>query len=187
MTTKQMTAARLLILRTAAQRSDATVLPLPADFKVRGAALNRLLAGLITAGHIKEIKATTHRPCWRQADDGQRIGLRLTAAGKAARTVADDEARAIVDDHSAEMVVVGAAKYGSDGSPVAPKLPKGKLGTVAAAVGTDAGATLAELVTLTGWQAHTARAALTGLRQRGFPISLTECDGRKAYRITAAG
>jgi DNA-binding IclR family transcriptional regulator len=52
-------------------------------------------------------------------------------------------------------------------------------------VATEAGATLAELVALTGWQPHTARAALTGLRQRGFAVRLSERGGRKAYRIAA--
>jgi hypothetical protein len=45
------------------------------------------------------------------------------------------------------------------------------------------GATLAELISLTGWQAHTARSALTGLRRRGFAVQLSEQQGRKAYRL----
>jgi DNA-binding IclR family transcriptional regulator len=51
------------------------------------------------------------------------------------------------------------------------------------ALSATGGATLAEIVTLTGWQPHTARAALTGLRRRGFAVTLTADDaGRKAYR-----
>ena len=61
--------------------------------------------------------------------------------------------------------------------------PRGKLGAVVAAISTETGATIAELGTLTGWQAHTARAALTRLRQRGFGVHLTDLDGRKAYRL----
>ncbi|MFL5333805.1 MAG: DUF3489 domain-containing protein [Geminicoccaceae bacterium] len=48
------------------------------------------------------------------------------------------------------------------------------------------GATLVELVSLTGWQPHTARAALTRLRQRGFKVHLREAEGRKAYHLTQA-
>ena len=64
--------------------------------------------------------------------------------------------------------------------------PAGKLGKVLTAVGTEPGATLVELVSLTGWQPHTARAALTRLRQRGFKVHLREAGGRKAYHLTQA-
>ena len=37
-----------------------------------------------------------------------------------------------------------------------------------------------------GWQPHTARAALTRLRQRGFMVHLREAEGRKAYHLTQA-
>lgn len=62
--------------------------------------------------------------------------------------------------------------------------PGGKLGTIIAAVSAEAGATLAELAVQTGWQPHTTRAALCRLRQRGFAVTFTERDGRKAYRLT---
>ena len=55
------------------------------------------------------------------------------------------------------------------------------------AISADAGATLAEITALTSWLPHTARAAVTGLRKRGFDVALIQQDGRKAYRLTAAG
>ena len=38
------------------------------------------------------------------------------------------------------------------------------------------GATLAELITATDWLPHTTRAALTGLRKRGYPVTLDRSD-----------
>ena len=38
------------------------------------------------------------------------------------------------------------------------------------------GATLAELVALTGWLPHTTRAALTGLRKRGYIVALDRSE-----------
>jgi Protein of unknown function (DUF3489) len=67
-----------------------------------------------------------------------------------------------------------------------PQRPAGKLGEVLTAVATKPGASLVELVSLTGWQPHTARAALTRLRQRGFKVHLREDAGRKAYHLTQA-
>jgi hypothetical protein len=64
--------------------------------------------------------------------------------------------------------------------------PRGKLGRVLDAVAAKDGATLAELAALTGWQPHTTRAALTGLRRRGFVLVLgrvEDAGGRKAYRL----
>ena len=42
---------------------------------------------------------------------------------------------------------------------------------------------LEELVEATGWQKHTVRAALTGLRKRGRSISRERADGTSRYRI----
>jgi hypothetical protein len=51
---------------------------------------------------------------------------------------------------------------------------------------TDKGATLEELTDATGWLPHTARAALTGLRKRGYDVHLVR-GGRETaavYRTT---
>jgi hypothetical protein len=45
------------------------------------------------------------------------------------------------------------------------------------------GATLAEIISLTGWQAHSARAALAGLRKKGHDIERTKRDDATCYRI----
>ncbi|HEV7337465.1 MULTISPECIES: DUF3489 domain-containing protein [Bosea] len=47
-----------------------------------------------------------------------------------------------------------------------------KLGMVLGLLEEPAGASLAKLTELTGWLPHTTRAALTGLRKRGFQIEL---------------
>ncbi len=67
-----------------------------------------------------------------------------------------------------------------------PNRPPGKLGLVLDAVTAARGASMGELVAITGWQPHTTRAALCRLRQRGFEVALREVDGRKAYQHSAA-
>ena len=49
----------------------------------------------------------------------------------------------------------------------------------------DSGATLDEMVTLTGWLPHTTRAALTGLRKKGHVITSDKIDGVRTYRAAA--
>ncbi|MEO1688443.1 MAG: DUF3489 domain-containing protein, partial [Pseudomonadota bacterium] len=50
------------------------------------------------------------------------------------------------------------------------------------------GATLRALADALGWQPHTTRAAITGLRKRGFEIIVADGgDGSRVYRILADG
>ena len=48
------------------------------------------------------------------------------------------------------------------------------------------GAALDELTVVTGWQKHTARAALTGLKKKGHTIERTKEGAVSRYRITGA-
>ena len=47
----------------------------------------------------------------------------------------------------------------------------------------DKGATVIELVEATGWQPHTARAMLTGLRKKGHAIERRKCDDVTCYHL----
>ena len=49
----------------------------------------------------------------------------------------------------------------------------------------DSGATLAEMVSMTGWLPHTTRAALTGLKKKGYALSSDKVDGVRTYRAVA--
>ena len=46
------------------------------------------------------------------------------------------------------------------------------------------GATIDELTAATGWQPHSARAILSGLRKQGHVISRSKRGERTCYRIT---
>jgi DNA-binding IclR family transcriptional regulator len=45
------------------------------------------------------------------------------------------------------------------------------------------GASLEELSSTFGWRKHTTRAALTGLRKKGYAIVRSQRDGGNVYRI----
>ena len=54
-------------------------------------------------------------------------------------------------------------------------------------LGRDSGASLSELIAATGWLPHTTRAALTGLRHKGFVLDRDKrADGTTVYRISSA-
>ena len=62
-----------------------------------------------------------------------------------------------------------------------------KQGRVITLLGRDTGASLSELIAATGWLPHTTRAALTGLRHKGFVLDRDKrADGTTVYRITSA-
>lgn len=61
-----------------------------------------------------------------------------------------------------------------------------KISQMVALLQSDGGATLEQLAKTTGWQPHTARAALTGLKKKGHAIERGERDGTSVYRITAS-
>jgi DNA-binding MarR family transcriptional regulator len=62
--------------------------------------------------------------------------------------------------------------------------PESKIARVIHLLGRDGGASLAELVTATGWQPHTMRAALTGLRKKGHSVTKVSAEGVTRYSVT---
>ncbi|MFL6720312.1 MAG: DUF3489 domain-containing protein [Sphingomonas sp.] len=66
----------------------------------------------------------------------------------------------------------------------APNIPS-KQQQLAALVVRDEGATLDQMVAATGWLPHTTRAALTGLKKKGYVISSDKVDGVRTYRAVA--
>ena len=64
--------------------------------------------------------------------------------------------------------------------------PNSKITAVTALLSRPGGATLDELMGATGWQPHTTRAALTGLKKKGHTIDRERVDGTGRYRIRNA-
>ena len=71
-------------------------------------------------------------------------------------------------------------------APAATARPTSKQATIAAMLRQRNGTTIAELIAVTGWQSHSIRAALTGLRKAGHQIDRQRDDtGVTRYRGTA--
>jgi Protein of unknown function (DUF3489) len=63
--------------------------------------------------------------------------------------------------------------------------PPSKQDQLAALLVRDEGANLNQMVVATGWLPHTTRAALTGLKKKGYVISSDKIDGLRTYRAVA--
>jgi len=65
--------------------------------------------------------------------------------------------------------------------------PTSKLDQLAALLARRKGASSAEMMSATGWQAHSVRGALAGsLKRRGLVITSEKIDGVRRYRSGAA-
>lgn len=58
-----------------------------------------------------------------------------------------------------------------------------KMEAVIALLRRSEGATLGEIIEATGWQPHSARAVLTGLRKKGHMLEKTRREDMTCYRI----
>jgi hypothetical protein len=194
------TDAQLSMLRAALGREDRCLSPLPA---LRGAQIVKAGDRLVAAGWARELTAKASLPIWRRhAESGAALALKLTAAGARAAAApvtaspggagrGDDGephvrrgAAAATPDAKVDMVAAGPTGNASDrGLPRATS----KLAAVIGMLRRPEGATLVDLVAATGWLPHTTRAALTGVRKRGYVVALDRSDrvGGSVYRIEA--
>lgn len=112
---------------------------------------------------------------------------------------------AISEEHNTAMDVVSLDVNAGDGASVddeqtvetgsaAPAQPAklapaakspSKQQQLAALVVRDEGATLDQMIAATGWLPHTTRAALTGLKKKGYVITSDKVDGVRTYRAVA--
>ena len=148
-------------------------------------------------------KAKASDPIWRRDEEsGASYALKLTAAGAKAIAVDDaaepedagEESDALANRDQAAILSKLDAKdarpaEAMEPGPAGPSAPRGgsKLARVIALLERDHGATIEELIAATGWLAHTTRAALTGLRKRGYAVAIDRSDDKRGsfYRIPA--
>jgi hypothetical protein len=100
------------------------------------------------------------------------------AAGEAANVV---ELPAVDPESAAALVAEEASTAAA-----APQARITKLSQIRTMLVSPSGASLATLCKATGWQSHSVRAALTGLRKAGNSIEKGKAgDGTTLYRITS--
>jgi hypothetical protein len=183
----KLTGTQLVMLSAAAQREDRCIAAPPS---LKGAAAQKIAAKLAAVGLAKEVKARQRSHIWRRDEPtGQAYALELTAAGLKAIRVEEAAAfetaaeisptspgegpKNILDheagtDNAAPLTATIAPREGS------------KLAAVVSLLRREGGATIDQLAAAMGWLPHTTRAALTGLRKRGFGIERREEKGERA-------
>jgi hypothetical protein len=195
----KLTETQLLMLSAAAQRTDRYPVPAP-NLKVPAA--QKIAGKLIDAGLVREIRARAEAPVWRRDDDaGLSYALRLTAAGANAIAIKENSEAEHAGDDGDTRENVALARSASEELSASPPPSAGengaapqrsssprsgsKLAQVVELLLQDRGASIAELIVVTGWLPHTTRAALTGLRKRGFVTAIDRSDKKRGsiYRV----
>jgi hypothetical protein len=189
----KLTDAQILMLSAAAQRDDRCLI---APRNLKGGAAQKVAAKLIAGGLANEIKAKPGAPVWRQDEQaGLPVALKITAAGLRAIAV---ENRPALDDTRAdggERVQVAASSEiirptaletpATDARRRSAPRDGTKLAQLVELLQRDQGATIAELVAATDWLRHTTRAALTGLRKRGYEVTIDRSDKERGSTYRA--
>jgi hypothetical protein len=201
----KLTDTQLIVLSSAAQH-DEGLASRPANLNAAAAA--KVASSLIDKGLVREIRAKADAPVWHENDDG-RFALKITKAGREAIGVEDDE-----EQHAAQSSSTldaskskksrsklaakkDAAKTPAPGKKAArqrtagdvdsssPQIRAGsKQATIVKLMSRPKGATLNEMIEATDWLPHTTRAALTGLRKRGFALERINDEAKgSVYRI----
>jgi hypothetical protein len=199
---------QLIALSNAAQREDGAI---AVSDHVKGAAVQKFIATLIEKGLARETRAKPGMPVARRDEERGAFALVITKSGRAVINVDDDEdGRAALaksskgDGEKKSRSAKRLPTVGSDKSRKTSKAPPtaplersssaatgapregSKLGAVIGLLSRASGATLDELIDATNWLPHTTRAALTGLRKRGFVLDRTRADSVTTYHILSA-
>jgi len=179
----RLTDMQLILLTTAAARDNGSLLP-PAATLIDGqSCLRKAITALIRRNLAKEIDVEPGADIWRT--EGKRtIGVIITDAGRAAISVdpAATEIRDPLASRDAAPAVAAANEMPAVApapSPPSPPAAHTKTVLVIEMLIRESGATLDELMGATNWLPHTTRAALTGLRKKGYRI-----DRRKRGEVT---
>jgi len=174
----KLTETQTIILSAGAQRPDHIALPLPKG--LAGAAAKMAVTKMIAHGWLQEVDANLRRnePLWRETGDGHGTTLVVTDAGLLAIGI----------EPVVVKIVVAIREHAAKAA--APKPPTQRAGTkqaqIIALLQRPEGASIAEIVAATAWQAHSARGVISGVLKKklGLMVRSTKEDDRgSVYRI----
>ena len=190
----KLTDTQLVILSAAAQRDDLAVTAID-----KRAATKEAITALLKAKHLRTAPRTGDMALWEKTSEGEQLGL--VATPKALKPLGVEEGpvdgvtttvditeppRTTKRASRAAKAEMGKPAGKSKASPPARKA-ESKLDRIVALMRRAKGATLADMMAATDWQAHSIRGAISGAIKKKLGLAvLSEKTGEtRFYRITA--
>lgn len=175
----KLTDTQAVILSAAAQRDSYNVLPLPGA--LRGGAATKVVETMIAKGFIEEVDADVRKGelVWRETGDGHGTTLVTTRTGLAAIGMVPDASDSPTNKGAPTDTGNTASTAESDAKTRTPRQGT-KQAKLIEMLRAEGGATIAEIVSVTGWQPHTVRGAIAGALKKklGLKVSSEKVDGR---------
>lgn len=166
----KLTDTQTAIIKAAAARPDGNIEPLPAT--LRGGARTKVIEGLLAKGLVA-------------GANGQHL---LTDAGYAAVGKQRPVPKGVQKMDSHDDLTKREATHAIQKLEATSRTirPGTKLAAIIDAMRHPGGATIAQMMAGTGWQAHTVRGAISGMvrKRLGYEVFTEKgADGQRAYRI----
>lgn len=187
----KLTETQTNILTAGAQRPENIALPLPKG--LAGAAAKMAVNRMVALGWLREVDANLRRnePLWRETGDGHGTTLVVTDAGLLAIGIEPVEANtAPTGALRAQTEEPASCTTESSPTPMPHTLREGtKQSTLIAMLRAPEGATMEAIIAATGWQAHSARGAMSGALKKRLGLNVTsetEDQRGRVYRIKDA-
>jgi len=182
-----------IILSRAARNEDRIALPLPDS--LRGGAAAKVVGAMLAKGFLEEVDADMRKgePLWRETGDGHGVTLVATDAGLAAIGIEPEDANTApagatdvpteeaAPDTPTEPQATPRARTPREGT---------KQATLIAMLRAPDGATIEEIMAVTGWRSNTVRGAMAGALKKklGLEVTSEKIDGRgRVYRVGQQG
>lgn len=174
----KLTETQTIILSAGAHRPENIALPLPKG--LAGAAAKMAVTKMIEHGWLQEVDANLRRnePLWRETGDGHGTTLVVTEAGLLITGLEPVVVKTVV------AIREHAAKAGAK-RPLIQRTGT-KQAQVIAMLQRPEGASVAEMVEATSWQAHTVRGAISGALGKKLGLIVRSAkDGNRGrvYRL----
>ena len=184
-----------MILSTAAQRDDGSLLSLPETLTVKGVALSRVVETLSKRKLVEEKPTANGAPEWRRDEERGPLGLFVTKCGLLALGISETEVTK-PSQATASMPrqrKTAAAKSGSKARKASVAKAKGrsapsqsKQDLVIQLLRRHSGRTIKDIIAKTGWQPHSVRGFFSGLVKKKLKLPLVSDvvkDGMRRYHI----
>jgi hypothetical protein len=178
----KLTDTQLMLLSKATQQERLVVIP-P---KLKGAAAAKVIKPLIAGGLLNEVPSKPDTAWRRDEAEGQSYALMITQAGRTAINAEEpgEQPDPPKPAPKAKRIAKAAGRKSAKTAREAQPRAGSKIALVIKLLSAARGATLDALVKATDWLPHTTRAALTGLRKRGYRVEKDKRkDGQTIYRI----